>query len=154
MSTEFQTVFAQLRGILKAHSEGFTVGRDTPDHYSLQAPVGPATLRAWRGKMKSPVIPVAWATIGKGYVSYHLMGVYGHPKLMESCSKQLKARMQGKSCFNFKVVDKPLFEELERLTIASLAVMKKAGFISLHDSARPSAAANGQNNRAGKTKSK
>jgi hypothetical protein len=58
------------------------------------------------------------------------MGVYGNPKLLEACSGKLRAHMQGKSCFNFKVMDEALFNELEQLTADSLAAMKKAGFIS------------------------
>jgi hypothetical protein len=37
--------------------------------------------------------------------------------------------MQGKSCFNFKDVNEPLVEELERVTSDSLNGMRKAGFI-------------------------
>lgn len=80
--------------------------------------------------MKSPMIPVGWVQVGKAYVSFHLMGVYGNPKPLEDCSEGLRAHMQGKSCFNFKAVQEPLFEELERLTIRSLAGMKKAGYVS------------------------
>jgi hypothetical protein len=130
MSPEFQSVFARLRDILKAHAGGLTVGRDTADHYSLEAPAGPATLRAWGGKVKSQTIPIAWVQVGKSYVSYHLMGIYGNPKLLDGYSKELKARMQGKSCFNFKTVDESLFEELERLTIKSITGMRKAGYTS------------------------
>jgi len=54
--------------------------------------------------------------IKKNYVSYHLMPVYMYPDLLEGVSPQLKKRMQGKSCFNFKKVDEPLFLELEQLT--------------------------------------
>lgn len=107
-----QSVFERLRDILKTHAKNFTVSANTPDHYGLQAPVGPATVTAWRGKMKSPVISVAWIKIEKSYVSFHLMGVYGNPKLLDGCSADLMARMQGKSCFNFKTVDEPLFKEL------------------------------------------
>ena len=130
MSAEFPSIFARLREILKNHAGSFTVGRETAHLYRLEAPAGPATLRAWGGKVKSRTIPVAWVQVGKAYVSYHLMGVYGNPKLLDGCSKELKARMQGKSCFNFKTVDEPLFEELERLTIESLTGMRKAGYIS------------------------
>ena len=130
MASEFQSVFARLRDILKAHADGFTVGRDTANHYRLEAPAGPATLRAWGGKVKSRTIPIAWVQVGKAYVSYHLMGIYGNPKLLDRCSKELKARMQGKSCFNFKTVNESLFEELERLTTKLIAGMRKAGYIS------------------------
>jgi len=130
MPHPFQSVFERLREILRKHAKDFTVSKDRADHYGLEAPVGPATLQAWGGKMKSPMIPVGWVQVGKAYVSFHLMGVYGNPKLLDDCSKELRARMQGKSCFNFKTVDEPLFVELERLTIQSLAGMKKAGYVS------------------------
>ena len=105
MSPEFIPVFKRLRGILEKHAANFAVGQTREDYYGLEAPVGPTTLRAWRGKLKTPTMPVAWVQSGKAYVSYHLMGVYGRPKLLEACSKELRARMQGKSCFSFKTVD-------------------------------------------------
>src|ERR1043166_7971905 len=91
MPHQFLSVFERLRDILKKHAEAFTAVKDASDHYSLEAPVGPVTLQAWRGKMKSPMIPVAWVQVGKAYVSFHLMGVYGNPKLLDDCSKELRA---------------------------------------------------------------
>ncbi len=128
--TRFPGVFSRLREILLAHEKSYTVGPDTATHYSLNAPIGPATLRVWGGKMRSPTMPVAWVQISKAYVSFHLMGVYGQPKLMDGHSKELKARMQGKSCFNFKTVDEALFAELARLTAASLTGMRQTGYIT------------------------
>jgi hypothetical protein len=130
MSPQLQPVFTQLRGILAKHAARLAVGPNTPEHYGLEAPVGPATLRAWKGKVKTPTIPVAWVQAGKGYVSYHLMGVAGNPKLLDGCSMELRAHMQGKSCFNFKAVDETLFGELERLTAESFIGMRRAGYIS------------------------
>jgi hypothetical protein len=130
MSSKWDTVFARLRGILQAHRDGFIVSHEAPGRYGLEAAVGPATVRAWGGKVRSRTIPVAWVQTGKAYVSFHLMGVYGNPGLLAGCSKALKARMQGKSCFNFKTIDEPLFQELEQLTVESLAGMRKAGFIA------------------------
>jgi len=63
-------------------------------------------------------------------VSYHLMPIYGCPKLVESSSAKLRARIQGKSCFNFKAVDEPLFEELERSTVAGFEAFKRAKYMS------------------------
>src|SRR5262245_14158230 len=116
MPSEFQTIFARLREILQKHAGGLSVQDDTQKCYCLAARTGPATLQAWGGKMKRPTIPVAWVQVGKAYVSYHLMGVYGNPKLREGMSTQLRARMQGKTCFNFKNHDEGLFKELEELT--------------------------------------
>jgi hypothetical protein len=130
MSSEFGPVFMRLREILARHAQGLTVSKDTGDNFTLEAPPGAATLRSWRGKVRQRTIPVAWVEIGKAYVSYHLMGAPGNTKLLSSLSKDLRARMQGKSCFNFRSVDDPLFRELERATAESIAGMRKGGFIS------------------------
>ncbi len=65
----------------------------------------------------------------KMYVSYHLMPVYYAPELLEGVSEDLKARMQGKSCFNFKKFDPVLFEQLGQLTRASLERYKRDGYV-------------------------
>ncbi len=57
----------------------------------------------------------------KNYVSYHLMPVYSHASLAVTIPPALKTRMQGKSCFNFKVEDPVLFDQLEVLTRAAAA---------------------------------
>ncbi|MGB7622151.1 MAG: hypothetical protein WBN92_07350 [Terriglobia bacterium] len=120
MSVEFESIFIRLRAILQKHSTALSVTEDGPGRYCLGAP---ATL-----KVKRP-IPVAWAQIGKNYVSYHLMPVYGCPELRDGMSKKLRARMQGKSCFNFKVADEMLFKELEDLTVRGFALFREAGYI-------------------------
>ena len=116
MPSEFESIFARLRSLLQKHSATLSVNEDTSTSYSLAATPGPATLKAWGGKMRKPIIPVAWVQIGKAYVSYHLMGVDGNAKLCSAMSAELKARMQGKTCFNFKAVDDELFAELDQLT--------------------------------------
>jgi hypothetical protein len=58
----------------------------------------------------------------KAFVSYHLMPVYTHAGLAATIPPALKARMQGKSCFNFKREDPALFDQLEVLTLAAAAV--------------------------------
>ena len=67
--------------------------------------------------------------IKKAYVSFHLMPVYVKPELLDGISPELKARMQGKSCFNFAEVNKPLFKELAALTKAGFASYKEQGFV-------------------------
>jgi hypothetical protein len=67
--------------------------------------------------------------IKKSYVSFHLMPVYARPELLDALSPDLKKRMQGKSCFNFAEVDKPLFKELATLTKAGFASYKEQGFV-------------------------
>ena len=58
-------------------------------------------------------------------MSYHLFPVYMMPALLSSASPKLRARMQGKSCFNFTRVDDSLIDELAALT--------RRGFDALRD---------------------
>lgn len=129
MATDLQSVFGSLRKILEKHRGEWSVREDTDACYSLAGTPGPAAVEAWGGKLKKPIMPIAWVEVGKAYVSYHLMPVYGNPRLLDGASKELKARMQGKSCFNFKSVDEALFRELDELTARSIAGFKKAGFV-------------------------
>ena len=121
MPHDFEPIFVRLGAILRRHSGALSVKEDSPDCFCL------ALKRHPHPRLKGPM-PVAWVQIGKAYVSYHLMSVYGCPKLLDGVSKKLKARMQGKSCFNFKAVDEALFTELEDLTMRGFAAFRKAGF--------------------------
>jgi hypothetical protein len=67
--------------------------------------------------------------VRKTYVSYHLMPVYVKPELLAGISPGLKKRMQGKSCFNFTIIDEPLFKELVKLTKAGFASYRAQGFV-------------------------
>jgi hypothetical protein len=57
------------------------------------------------------------------------MPVYVRPALLAALSPELKKRMQGKSCFNFSAIDKPLFKELSALTKAGFDSYKEQGFV-------------------------
>ena len=120
MPTEFETVFVRLRSILQKHTGTLSVKHDTATAYCLEGGVHPTHKTAF---------PIAWVEIGKAYVSYHFMPVYANPKLLDGVSAKLKARMQGKSCFNFKTCDEDLFAELEQLTVKGFAAFKKAAFM-------------------------
>jgi hypothetical protein len=129
-TSEFNSIFAQLRAILQRNAGSLAVKEDSKDCFCLEAAPGPAALRAWGGKVRREKMPVVWVQIGKAYVSFHCMAFYMNPKLLEGMSKELKARMQGKSCLNFKSSDETLFKELEQLTVKGLAGFKKAGFVT------------------------
>lgn len=79
-------------------------------------------------KNKKPLFFAA-VQIKQSYVSFHLMPVYVTPALLASISPELKARMQGKSCFNFTTVDATLFHELAALTAAGYASYQAQGFV-------------------------
>jgi hypothetical protein len=67
--------------------------------------------------------------IKKSYVSFHLMPVYLTPDLLDSVSPELRYRMQGKSCFNFKDSEPKLFGDLAALTKSAYASYKEQGFV-------------------------
>jgi hypothetical protein len=117
MKSEFKSLFARLRSILEPHAARFKVSADVPYYYCLEVP--------FSAKFKKG-FPVAWVKIGKAYVSYHFMPVYMFPKLRDPMSDKLRARMQGKSCFNFKTADEALFTELEQLTAKGFALGRDA----------------------------
>ena len=120
MADSFTDVFSALRAILQRHSGKLVVSENTPTLYCLQGCRHP--------KHKKP-IPVAWVEIGKNYVSFHHMGVYARPDLLKGVSRELKARMQGKSCFNFTSADPALFVELEALTVRGFDAFRNAPFM-------------------------
>ena len=128
-STNTESVFAALREILRRHSNNLTVSVDTADRFCLEAAPGSATLAAWGGRARLQTIPVAWVQRGKSGVTYHLMGLAGNASLMATLSDELKARMQGKTCFRFQRPDPALFAELDGTTAAAIAGFRRAGFI-------------------------
>jgi hypothetical protein len=105
--TDFPIVFENLKSILKPYAKKLTIKVDTADAYSLDGP--------YSEKWKKDLFFGA-AQIKKNYVSFYLMPVYIYPDLLKNISLELKKHMQGKSCFNFKKVENPLFEELSQLT--------------------------------------
>ena len=112
MGTEaFEEIHARLRAILLAHVPPLYLASEGPTGLVLDlAPEGARNPSTWFGGVR----------VGKRYVSYYLMAVYGEPAMMDMMSPELLKRMQGKSCFNFTRVDEPLFAELAKLTQACL----------------------------------
>ena len=69
-------------------------------------------------------------SIGRRYVSYHLMCVYMAPDLLVAMSPELRKRMQGKSCFNFTKVDDGLFDELLAITTRGRDLYAARGWLA------------------------
>lgn len=130
MAASDNSAFDALREVLRVRASTLTVTFDTPMRYGLEAAIGPATLAAWGGKARRNAISVAWVERGKTYVSYHLMGLDGNSALLARLSPALKARMQGKTCFNFRETNSALFAELGDVTEAAIAGLRRAGFIT------------------------
>lgn len=105
-TTTQQETFNRLKAILEPYAPQMVVVKDLPGNYYLD------THQVM--KNKKPLF-FAMVTIGKSYVSLHFFPVYVRPALLEGISEGLRARMQGKACFNFKRVDEVLFEEMAAL---------------------------------------
>ena len=104
---DFPLAFEQLKSILKPYAKGLTVKTETADTYYLDGPYS----QKWKKELFFGA-----AQIKKNYVSFYLMPVYMYPELLKHASPELRKRMQGKSCFNFKTVEPVLFAELAELT--------------------------------------
>ena len=113
---DFSVVFEDLKKILKPYASRLSVTSDTLSVYSLDGP----NSEKWK-----KVLYFGGAQVKKNYVSFYLMPVYMYPELLKDISPELKKRMQGKSCFNFKKVEPELFRELESLTHKGAEKFKK-----------------------------
>jgi hypothetical protein len=117
---DFITTFATLKSVLAEYAPKLTVVIDKPDHYSLDA--------RYSEEWKKPICFGA-VKIAKNYVSFYLMAVYGCPALLDRVSNELKKRMRGKSCFNFKTITPALLKELKALTKRCFEAYKTQGWL-------------------------
>ena len=116
----FKQVFDELKSILRPYEKRMDVASDTDTYYLLNT--------RFIMKNKQPLC-FGGVRLGKNYVSFYLMSVYASPDFLRTMSPDLKKRMQGKSCFNFKEVDKGLFRELKALTKDGAAKFSNEKFV-------------------------
>ncbi|NNG27517.1 MAG: hypothetical protein HKM87_08325 [Ignavibacteriaceae bacterium] len=119
-SEQFQITFKVLKTALKKHEKNLTIKTNTNDVYNLYA--------GYSEKYKRDIY-FGGVEIKKNYVSFHLMPVYINPNLLNDMSPELKKRMQGKSCFNFKTIDKNSLKELTALTKKGFDYYKYEGML-------------------------
>jgi hypothetical protein len=110
-TNDFDATFLALKKILKPYERRLVVQSDSDNNYFL--------VTKYIMKSKQPLW-FAGVRKGKAYVSYHFVPIYACPDLARGMSAELKKRMQGKGCFNFKGVDVKLFKELADLTKTGL----------------------------------
>ncbi len=117
---DFLSIFKCLKNILEPYSNELIVVNDDEGHFYLNAP--------FLMKNKKPMY-FGSVKINNSYVSFHLMPVYVFPALLKDVSPNLKRRMQGKSCFNFRSIDNKLFQDLRDLTHAGYSEYEKSGYL-------------------------
>lgn len=114
---EFELAFQGLRKILKPYDAKLRVLKDGPGGYLSES----KSIR-YQGK------PMMFAAItSKSYVAFHLFPVYMFPDLLKGISPELKKRMQGKTCWNFKKAEESLFAELGGIVKASFQRFAELG---------------------------
>lgn len=103
-----EALFEQLSALLRPYAANFSVKADTATNFYLE-------------ESRSTGKPQLFAAVQSkaGYVALHVYPLYVRPELLETLSTDLRARMQGKSCFNFKRAEQVSDEELRRLLSAA-----------------------------------
>ncbi len=119
-NSKFQIVFRNLKNILAEYSSELVLVKNEADDFYLN------TKHVM--KNKKPMFFGA-VQVKKHYVTYHLMPVYVFPELLSDISPELRRRMQGKSCFNFKSSDQELYHELAELTAAAYQRYQEADYV-------------------------
>ncbi len=114
--SHFQSVFDELKHMLQEYEQNLVVHTDRPGDYVLYTPFAEAYKRE---------VSFGSVRICKSYVSFQLMPVYVFPDLLEGISPKLRARMQGKSCFNFKTIEPSQMKELAQLCKRGFVRFKK-----------------------------
>ena len=107
MNADFQSLFERIRALFERYEGRCVVGSNEPGRYYLDT----HEVREKDGYRTA----FGGVEVKKNYVSAHLMPVYAYPELLDAISPELRRRMQGKSCFNFKKLDETLLEELGAL---------------------------------------
>ena len=114
--TRANEVFARLADVFAPYRPPLIARTDEPGNLYLETP---------RSAKRPEGFYFGAVKIGKRYVSFHLMPVYAAPELLQSLSPALRKRMQGKSCFNFKTIDREQVKELAHLTTTGLEAFEK-----------------------------
>jgi hypothetical protein len=114
-AADFAEVFSALKNVMSAYAGDLKVTTDEPRKYYVVT----KSLN-WKGG------PMFFGAVisGKAYVSYHLMPLYICPDLTKQISPDLKRRMQGKTCFNFRNSEEALFAQLGKLTKSGLEAFR------------------------------
>ncbi|MEO0637286.1 MAG: hypothetical protein AAFY73_11615 [Pseudomonadota bacterium] len=125
MDEKHAPIFAALRELYCTHEADCVVLNDEPDRYHL----GTHEVRQKDGYRTE----LGGVHARKSYVSAYLMPVYIHPDLLDDISPDLKNRMQGKSCFNFKKMDETLLAEFGALVQRGVTRFRDEGRFTPRD---------------------
>lgn len=104
---DLRPVFERLKKIFAPYESKMDIAQNSDNMYVLNT--------RYLLKKNYPLM-FGGVRLGKNYVSYHLMSIYGTLGESTAISPELKKHMQGKACFNFTAIEEPLFKELTEIT--------------------------------------
>ena len=124
-TTDFSSVFAALKPLLASHAKKLHVVVDNDSEYTLVS-----AIQCPLPEKKGERIYFGAVKAGKAYVSFHLFPLYMNPELVSTISPELKRRMQGKTCFNFRTTpEASLLKELKALTSAGFKIFRQRKWV-------------------------
>lgn len=119
MKSDLVPIFENSRALYVVHAGRGVVVHDDASRYYIRT----HEVRAHDGYRTS----FGGVEITKAYVAAQLMPLYIYLSLLSEISDGLKNRMQGKSFFNFRKLDKQLFDELDNLIRAGVSKFEADG---------------------------
>jgi hypothetical protein len=124
-TADFSSVFAALKPVLGSHAKKLHVVVDNDSEYTLVSTI-PFPIPPKKGER----IYFGAIKLGKAYVSFHLFPLYMNPEFVSTISPELKRRMQGKTCFNFRTIpEASLLKELKSLTSAGFKIFRQRKWV-------------------------
>lgn len=124
-TADFSSVFAALKPVLGSHAKKLHVVVDNDSEYTLVS-----AIQCPLPEKKGERIYFGAVKAGRAYVSFHLFPLYMNPELVGIISPELKRRMQGKTCFNFRTIPKAsLLKELKSLTSAGFKIFRQRKWV-------------------------
>ena len=124
-TAHFSSVFAALKPVLGSHAKKLHVVVDNDSEYTLVS-----AIQCPLPEKKGERIYFGAVKAGKAYVSFHLFPLYMNPELVSAISPELKRRMQGKTCFNFRTIpEAALLKELKSLTSAGFKIFRQRKWV-------------------------
>lgn len=133
MAHDLAAVFDDLRAVLSKHADRLIVQTDRPHpkgNYSLNCPEPDEA-----GKAQFFASVMSQTT----KVGFYFMPISTHPALLEKLPPELKAHLDGKSCFHFVRTNPELLGHLDAMIRDGLNTYAKAGFLGAKAAAKAAA---------------
>jgi len=123
-SSDLDSTFKSLRGLLRAYRHPMVAKVDSPRRYELWSKKDVVIA----GRKRSEVFFAA-AIIQKSYVGFYFMPVYAAPEMKRFFAPELLALLKGKSCFHFKTLDAQLRDQVESALAKGFGLYREHGWV-------------------------